>query len=461
MMEEERIKKAKQKNVKLYPIYKMFAWDLLFYYSIIFLFLNQEKGLSSSNIIFGNAFYPIFKIMFQPIAPPIINVIGKRKGCMLGNIFASMSILYIILSSASVTNLIISNLIMAIGYVFKGICEAGLLDECITDTEKKNSKFAKIDGRGSAYWYMFEAISSVTTGFLFVINPYIPMYMCFVFCIIGTIISFCFEYYKVKKEEKREALSKKKIMSKLSLSLQEYKFIFKSRRLRALLLFSPLFYGSLYIRSNLASSLLVDMNIPDKYFGVISGIFTIFAVITTWKQDIFHKKLRNKVLTVFSLAYSVSLIIIGLTIILNINYQATLIIVFMMMIIQNMIKGPYYTYIKRYLNSFSNSRLSVKIYSVNSVMEDLGSSIISFIVSWMLAYVSTAYASLFIGIACLVLFIFILDYMSTRIGLKPEEYRAEDIEFIPKEEKQEIEETRVVEIAIGMDDNGQTKMEIK
>ena len=458
MIEEERIKRAKQKNVKIYPIYKIFAWDLLFYYSIIFLFLNQEKGLSSSNIIFGNAFYPIFKIMFQPIAPPIIYVIGKRKGCMLGNVFVSISILYIILSSASVTNLIISNLIMAAGYVFKGICESGLLNECITDTEKKNSKFAKIDGRGSAYWYMFEAISSVTTGFLFVINPYIPMYMCFILCIIGTIISFCFEYYKVKKQEKRKVISRKIIMSKLRLSLQEYRFIFKSRRLRALLVFSTVFYGVLYIRSNLTSSLLVDMNIPDKYFGVISGMFTIFAVITTWQQNFFHKKLRNKVLTVFSLAYSVSLLMIGLTIILSINYRATLIIVFGMMIIQNMIKGPYYTYIKRYLNGFSNSRLSVKIYSVNSVMEDLGSTTISFLVSWMLAHVSTAYTALIIGLGCLVLFIFILDYMSTRIGLKPEEYRKEDIEFIPKEVKEEM---KMVEISVGIDDNGETKIEIK
>ena len=36
----------KQKNIKKYPIYRMFAWDLLFYYSIIYLFLTIEKGLT-------------------------------------------------------------------------------------------------------------------------------------------------------------------------------------------------------------------------------------------------------------------------------------------------------------------------------------------------------------------------------------------------------------------------------
>ena len=30
-------------NARLYPIYKMISWDLLFYYSIIYLFKNYGK----------------------------------------------------------------------------------------------------------------------------------------------------------------------------------------------------------------------------------------------------------------------------------------------------------------------------------------------------------------------------------------------------------------------------------
>ena len=54
-MEKERVKKDKKKiskkrrnNAILYPIYKMFSWDLLCYYSIEFLFLTITKGLSAS-----------------------------------------------------------------------------------------------------------------------------------------------------------------------------------------------------------------------------------------------------------------------------------------------------------------------------------------------------------------------------------------------------------------------------
>ncbi len=43
--------KAKKRNAKLYPIYKMFSWDLLFFYSTQYLFLTQIKGISAGDIL--------------------------------------------------------------------------------------------------------------------------------------------------------------------------------------------------------------------------------------------------------------------------------------------------------------------------------------------------------------------------------------------------------------------------
>ena len=47
--EHKRIKKARRKNAKLYPIYKMLSWDLLFYNSIEFCFLLSQKELLRRN----------------------------------------------------------------------------------------------------------------------------------------------------------------------------------------------------------------------------------------------------------------------------------------------------------------------------------------------------------------------------------------------------------------------------
>ncbi len=98
---EEKIIKAKNYNSKLFPMYKMFSWDLLFYYSINFLFLTQAKGLTASTILFGDSFYYIFKIIFQIPCVNLIEIMGKRKALIFGNISLSISILILILGNRS------------------------------------------------------------------------------------------------------------------------------------------------------------------------------------------------------------------------------------------------------------------------------------------------------------------------------------------------------------------------
>ena len=52
-------------NARLYPIYKMISWDLLFYYSIIYLFLTQAKGFSASQVLFAEAIFTSLCLIVQ------------------------------------------------------------------------------------------------------------------------------------------------------------------------------------------------------------------------------------------------------------------------------------------------------------------------------------------------------------------------------------------------------------
>jgi len=67
----------RKNNLKLYPIYKMLAWDLLFYYAIAFLFLTIEKGVSASEILFAAAFFPLFRVLFQISCDSIVDRIRQ------------------------------------------------------------------------------------------------------------------------------------------------------------------------------------------------------------------------------------------------------------------------------------------------------------------------------------------------------------------------------------------------
>lgn len=139
--------------------------------------------------MFYDAFYPIFKFVLQFINVFIVNKLGNRKGLILGNIFVSASILIMILS-VNMPMLILSQFFSAFGFSLKSLTETTFLFDSIENNEERNDTFSKIDGKSSSFYYYIDAITSLTTGFLFVINGYLPMVLCFIICIISTLLSF-------------------------------------------------------------------------------------------------------------------------------------------------------------------------------------------------------------------------------------------------------------------------------
>ncbi|MDE5831288.1 MAG: hypothetical protein K2H53_06920, partial [Clostridia bacterium] len=115
-----------------------------------------------------------------------------------------------------------------------------------------------------------------------------------------------------------------------------------------------------------------------------------------------------RVLTYFSLIFSGSFILIGLTSIISQNYIFTLTFVLLLFATQYIIKGPYHTLQKRYLNGFSSSTMVTKIYSVNTLIESLCSGIACYLASLLLDFTSTKY-----GIAIIRLYIFHFVYMDS------------------------------------------------
>ena len=85
MKNRKEINKIRRNNAKLYSIYKMFSWDLLFFYSIEFLFYTITKKVTASEILIINGLYLLFKILGQIPAVAITDFLGKRKSIILGN----------------------------------------------------------------------------------------------------------------------------------------------------------------------------------------------------------------------------------------------------------------------------------------------------------------------------------------------------------------------------------------
>lgn len=424
-MNETVIKQNKEFNLKLYPIYKALSWDLLFYYAISFLFLTQTKGISASDVLISDAFYTIFKCVFIIICNVLINKLSEKKSLILGNIFVAISIA-ITLMADNLSLLILAQFFSALGYNLKGLTESNILYSSVPKSENRNAKFSKIDGKGSSYYYYIDAITSISTGFLFVINGYLPMFLCLFLTIISTYLSCKFK--EITNEEVKNSTSIEKEIKDIK---EGFKFIFKSNRLRHLILFNAVITAILSSLSTLRSSLLTDINLPSQYFGILTAILQIVSGIASANSFWFHNKYRNRALQKLSMPFCFSMITIGFcTINISIiGYIPCLIILFVMFIIQTIIKGPYYTLIKTYLSSFASHTMRTKILTASELFHSIARTILSFICSALLGITTTGYLFIIVGCILTLFLVLLLDKMRHTVGLKPEEYSKKEIQF--------------------------------
>ena len=417
--EEKELERKKKNNIKLYPIYRVFSWDLLFYYAIIYLFLTIEKGISAAQVLQFDAFYILFKFLVQIPCTLIIQKIGKRKSIILANIVLAIHML-IIMFAINFEMLLISQLLCAFSFIIKTTCESDMLYDSLEHGEKRGVTFAKIDGRANSRYYYIDAISAVLSGFLFVVNSYIPMLLCLIIILITFFLS-------TKFEEIHNEKGKMQIREEIKNIKYGFKNIFKSKRLKSLLIFNAIFIALIKILQNLRNTVLIEIGMPEQYFGVIFAILGIISGIAARNQGKIHKKYRNKTLMFLSLPTSVSCLLIGVILLCNFEISVTTILILILFVIQYIMKGPYYVLIKQYFNNFTNSEKRIKISTANNLCENAIASCLVFGASYILDLIHIEYTMVIVGCIAIIGFVLLLDYMRGTVGLKPEEYDRKEI----------------------------------
>lgn len=416
--------KDKQTNVNLYTRYKMFSWDLLFYYAIIFLFFTETKGISTADVLLAESFYPLFKVAFLVPATILINSIGKRNSLIIGNLFVAIAIITYIIGNSFVF-IVIGELLAAIGLIIKGVCESNLLYDSIEKNEKRGSIFAKIEGKGTSYYYYVEAISAVLSGFLFVINGYIPM----ILCLITTIFSIYLST-KFRSIDENKKIDNKIIYKEFKELFKSFKLFTKSPRLKNLIFFGALISAIMLSLTMLRSSIMKDIGIPSKYFGIIFAIMGLVSGISAKNENRFHKKFKNKTLSRLAIPLVFSCIALGITCSINISYRVNVTIVMLVFLIQYIVKGPFYPLIKQYLNNFTTANLRTKISSSYNLLENILRFVITFLASNLVRVTTTANTFTILGCVLGIIVILMLDNMRTKVGLRPEEYSQKDIKIL-------------------------------
>ena len=420
--------KHKKTNQRIMIIYKMLSYDLLFYYTISYLFLTNVKGLSTAQIVLCDSFYPLFKIIFQFPCTILIQKIGKKKSLILANSSLAIATLLII----GLTNMyicILANAFWAFGFVIKLMVDSNLFYDSLENTDYKREKFTKCEGISLSGYYFIDAITALLTGFLYIINPFFPLFLSLTINLLCVFL--CTKLYEIPIETNVKINNSTKISKQLKTyingTVEGFKIILKSTRLKCLILFAGIFSSLLNPMITLRKSLLYDTNVPAEYFGVIFSLMGIIASYSSSRALAIHKKHKNKSLTFLGLSFTLSIILSGSTVLLNYPKFFMYFLLLLSIAIQYSVIGPYDTLIKQYLSSFCSSDMRLKIFSANTFVTSCVSTIVSFLCSLFLIHYSNATVTLMLGIISFILIVITLNYMSTRVGLKPEQYTNKDI----------------------------------
>lgn len=302
MEEEKRISKRRKLNMKLYPAYKMLATDVLFFNAIKVLFLTGIKGLSNANVVFMETIYAFFKMFLQIPMTVVVSKLGIRKSVILGDIFWTLEVVLIMLSQ-NYFMIIVAQLLSAIGWSCKSIAESPLLNKSIPEGQSKGKIFSNIDSKGYSRHCYISAITTVMSGFLYEINPYIPVILTIVFMIFALIISFNFTDVKEEKA--------KTVKESINDVKDGFVFIFKSPRLKSLLLMLGFMWGFICLFGTYGTTLLKDINVSAKYIGIILATLDIVQGISSTKARNFNKRHSSKSLTYIALRMTIGVAIAG------------------------------------------------------------------------------------------------------------------------------------------------------
>lgn len=404
-----------KRNEKIYPIYRMFGYDYLFYTVISFLFLTVTKGITVGQVMYLSAFAAIFNAIFQIPTNYIVEKIGLKKSMVIGNLLWVVHCIIFIVAP-SFEFFVIGEAICSMGTCLKGLSETQMLYSSLKYTDNRRN-FSKIEGKGVSFYYYFEAISALFVGAMFEFNNYLPMICTLTFLIISFVTSLYFE------DVKEDDMGKSNIKD----YLKGFKLILKSKRVISIFIYAFIVSGLVEVIKTLQKSTIVDLNVTPIEYSLIFAVLTLCVGLGSSLQYKVEKITGKKNLTVIGISYTVLILILGLLNLIIPDKNVALIFSIAILVIHNLTQGIYRISIKKYMNNFTTHNIRGKLLSVFYIFEAIGKSLFLFIAGLTIDNVGTNMTSIIIGIIGIILVYFILKYLKKHLGLKPEEYEKDDI----------------------------------
>lgn len=153
---------------------------------------------------------------------------------------------------------------------------------------------------------------------------------------------------------------------------------------------------------------------------------SFISAYTSRKQELFHKKFRNKSLMTIALLLSTNSFIAGLCGIKAKDYFILVAIIVITNLIYHFCNGMYATIMDKYLRNFANKDIDTKIFAAKNLFGNIIKVMGGLFASFLLDKMTTTYCMIIMGIIFTIIYWLTGIYMKKRVGLKPEQYSKEE-----------------------------------
>lgn len=401
----------KLRSNKILSLFRVFSWDIVFFYSFNVLFLTQVKGFSEAEIMYTSTVIALIPILFQYPFNILAKKIGALNSVRLG-CFCFFAFTIGILIYSNIVLLYLNYVIFAIGSIFL-VPNISVLSIKNLKMEGKDSEFSKIEGRGAAIYYLINAIASIALGYIFEVSPYLTMSFSVMASAVGLLLSFILkdeEKYtprlsedsqkeKPKKdilqtEISQEDKSQKDTLQEENISRQN-KTKLLSVQTAYLLLLAFSFYGLIMIESNIKQLLFQDVGFSSVIIGWISFGVSIFKSASCEIYKCFKNKSKI-IITLMPICYFLLLLILAICFIVIKQNLALQILVIVVCALFPFFNEPFKIGTKDYVRQTVQSQKQVDTFSLLFVVRNISQLLYSIFVGTLLTGMSISSSILYI-----------------------------------------------------------------
>ncbi|MCI8347231.1 MAG: hypothetical protein HFJ12_04715 [Bacilli bacterium] len=245
--------------------------------------------------------------------------------------------------------------------------------------------YIQIQNKGSLYYSIITMIISFISGFLFNINPYIPMLICILFCINNCVLSNFI--YEIKHDQPKEIINHNfRFTKNINLILITYSVIYSIIELSQT-------NTKLFLQYNMENFLRIDSIVI--YLSIIISLSRIVRVLCDLWFIKVYKKLGNKVPQLIITLLIIALFLVLLGGIIHKNFVGIIITSIGFLIFLG-IRDPLQNYMRTILLDRCKSKYHEQAILYFNIFRKLGNLIISMIITGILLKLELEYALLFL-----------------------------------------------------------------